>query len=399
MKILLVCTEKLPVPCIRGGAIQTYIDGILPYLKRDHEITVFSVADPDLPDREITDNIRYERATAETSEEYYQAVAIFVEGQEFDWVIIYNRPKYLSLVAKAAPNSRFLLSMHNEMFHEKKIDPQEAMICLERVEKVVTVSKFIANGIGKLFPEYQQKLQPVYAGVDLKRFQSRWTEGVKEKRKEMLAAHGWENKQVILCVGRLTDKKGPHLLISAIAKVIEKHPSAVLLLVGSKWYGNNKENDYVREIKAEAEKLGPAVQMTGFIPPSEVADYFLLGDMFVCASQWEEPLARVHYEAMATGLSTITTARGGNPEVIMPGKNGIVITDYENPDAFAEQIDYLLSKPKESEAMGRTGRELAELYYSWSRVAWDILSIINDSTSVSSSLETLQQIEQDKEAG
>ncbi|MGD1700253.1 glycosyltransferase family 4 protein [Dapis sp. BLCC M229] len=399
MKILLVCTEKLPVPCIRGGAIQTYIDGILPYLKRDHEITVFSVADPDLPDREIKDNIRYERAIAKTSEEYYQAVASFVEGQEFDWVIIYNRPKYLSLVAKAAPNSRFLLSMHNEMFHDKKIDPQEAIICLERVEKVVTVSKFIADGIAKLFPEYQHKLQPVYAGVDLKRFQPKWTEGAKEKRKEMLVAHGLEDKQVILCVGRLTDKKGPHLLISAIAKVIEKHPSAVLLLVGSKWYGNNKENDYVREIKAEAEKLGQAVQMTGFIRPSEVADYFLLGDIFICASQWEEPLARVHYEAMATGLCTITTARGGNPEVIIPGKNGIVITDYENPDAFAKQIDYLLSRPNESEEMGRTGRELAELYYSWSRVAWDILSIINDSTSMSSSLETLGQIEQDKEAG
>ncbi len=397
MKILLVCTEKLPVPCIRGGAIQTYIDGIVPYLKREHEITVFSVADPDLPEREIRDNIRYERATSETSEEYYQAVAKFLEGQEFDWVIIYNRPKYLSLVAKAAPNSRFLLSMHNEMFHDKKIDPQEAIICLERVEKVVTVSKFIADGIAKLFPEYQQKLQPVYAGVDLKRFQPKWTEGATEKRTEMLAAHGLEDKQVVLCVGRLTDKKGPHLLISAIAKVIEKHPSAVLLLVGSKWYGNNKENDYVREIKAEAEKLGPAVQMTGFIPPSEVAEYFLLGDIFVCASQWEEPLARVHYEAMATGLSIITTARGGNPEVIVPGKNGIVITDYENPDAFAEQVDYLLSRPKESEEMGRTGRELAELYYSWSRVAWDILSIINDNKSIS--LDTLGLIDQDKEAG
>jgi spore coat protein SA len=81
---------------------------------------------------------------------------------------------------------------------------------------------------------------------------------------------------------------------------------------------------------------------------------------------------------MATGLCTITTARGGNPEVIIPEKNGIVIADYENPDAFAEKIDYLLSRPQESEEMGRTGRQLAELYYSWSRVSWDILSIIND---------------------
>ena len=141
--------------------------------------------------------------------------------------------------------------------------------------------------------------------------------------------------------------------------------------------------------------MGPAVQMTGLIPPSEVADYFRLGDIFICASQWEEPVARAHYEAMATGLCTITTARGGNPEVIISGKNGIVITDYENPDAFAEQIDYLLSRPNESEAIGRKGRELAELYYSLSRVAWDILSIINDSKS----LDTLGLIDKDQEVG
>ena len=393
MKILLVCTEKLPVPCIRGGAIQTYIDGILPFLKRDHEVTVFSVADPELPDQEIRDDILYKRSSRKTSEEYYHAVTNFVAGREFDWIVIYNRPKYLPMVAEAAPNSRFILSMHNEMFHAKKIEPEEAILCLERVEKVVTVSKFIADGIAKLFPGYEHKLTPVYAGVDLKLFQPRWIEGLEGKRKEKLAALGLEDKQVILYVGRLTDKKGPHLLISAMTKVIKKHPSAVLLLVGSKWYGNNEENDYVREIKVKAEQLGGAVQMTGFIPPYEVADYFLLGDVFVCASQWEEPLARVHYEAMATGLCTITTGRGGNPEVIIPGKNGIVITDYENSGAFADCIDYLLSMPNKREEMGKRGRELAELYYSWSRVAWDILSIINDSTSMysSSSLEIFGQ--------
>ena len=393
MKILLVCTEKLPVPCIRGGAIQTYIDGILPFLKRDHEVTVFSVADPELPDQEIRNDILYKRSSRKTSEEYYHAVTNFVAGREFDWIVIYNRPKYLPMVAEVAPNSRFILSMHNEMFHAKKIEPEEAILCLERVEKVVTVSKFIADGIAKLFPGYEHKLTPVYAGVDLKLFQPRWIEGLEGKRKEKLAALGLEDKQVILYVGRLTDKKGPHLLISAMTKVIKKHPSAVLLLVGSKWYGNNEENDYVREIKVKAEQLGGAVQMTGFIPPYEVADYFLLGDVFVCASQWEEPLARVHYEAMATGLCTITTGRGGNPEVIIPGKNGIVITDYENSGAFADCIDYLLSMPNKREEMGKRGRELAELYYSWSRVAWDILSIINDSTSMysSSSLEIFGQ--------
>ncbi|MBP0014460.1 MAG: glycosyltransferase family 4 protein [Roseofilum sp. SID2] len=376
MKIVLVCTEKLPVPCVRGGAIQTYIDGILPYLSQEHDVTVFSVSDPNLRDQEIRNGIRYQRATPGDSDFYYQEVANFVAQESFDWVIFYNRPKYLPMVADAAPNSRFLLSMHNEMFHAKKITPELAHRCLDRVDRVVTVSQFIADGIANLFPGYEHKLQPVYAGVDLERFQPRWASGVQERRSSLLAEQNLEDRKVVLYVGRLTDKKGPHILLSAFSDVLEQHPSAILLLVGSKWYGKNEENEYVRTLKKQAQELGDAVRLTGFVSPDRVQDYFLLGDIFVCASQWQEPLARVHYEAMATGLCILTTVRGGNAEVIIPEKNGLLITDYENPDAFSQPINSLLSNLDLAEDMGRNGRHLSEINYSWSRVASDILSIL-----------------------
>lgn len=128
----------------------------------------------------------------------------------------------------------------------------------------------------------------------------------------------------------------------------------------------------------EVEKLGVVVQMIGFILLFEIVDYFLLGDIFICVFQWEEFLVRVYYEVMVIGLCMIIIVRGGNFEVIVLGKNGIVIIDYENFDVFVIQIDYLLSRLEESEEMGRIGCELVELYYSWLRVVWDILSIIND---------------------
>jgi len=48
MKIALICTEKLPVPPVAGGAVQLYISEILPYLKERHNITVFSKIHPGL---------------------------------------------------------------------------------------------------------------------------------------------------------------------------------------------------------------------------------------------------------------------------------------------------------------------------------------------------------------
>ncbi|NEQ85740.1 MAG: glycosyltransferase family 4 protein [Moorea sp. SIO2I5] len=378
VRILLICTEKLPVPCIRGGAIQTYIDGILPYLSKFHDVSVFSVTDSDLPNQHVLNGVSYQRFPTGDSDAYYQAAAKFVAEEKFDLVILYNRPKYLPSIAAASPSSQFLLSMHNEMFHEEKIKPEVAETCLEKVRGVITVSKFIADGIADLFPDYRHKLNPVYAGVDLEKFQSRWSPEGSRRRQELLSSHGLTDRNIVVYVGRLSIKKGPHLLISALPQILEQHPSTFIFIVGSKWYGHNEENKYVRQLKKQAKTDEESIYLTGFIPPTNVQKYFLMGDIFVCASQWQEPLARVHYEAMATGLPMVTTMRGGNAEVVIPGMNGLLISDYENPDAFAEAINSLLSNKELAEKMGRYGRHLGEKYYGWERVASDISRIISD---------------------
>lgn len=117
---------------------------------------------------------------------------------------------------------------------------------------------------------------------------------------------------------------------------------------------------------------------SGFVPPSEMPAYYNLGDVFICASQWEEPLARVHYEAMAAGLPIITTNRGGNTEVVKQEYgNGIAIDDYSNPNAFAEEINYLLNNPKVAMELGEIGRNRAVEKYGWERVVNDLLRLFD----------------------
>lgn len=64
-----------------------------------------------------------------------------------------------------------------------------------------------------------------------------------------------------------------------------------------------------------------------------------MADVFVCSSQWNEPLARVNYEAMAAGTPLITTNRGGNGEVVKHEVNGLVIENYDKPSSFAKAVD------------------------------------------------------------
>ncbi|SHJ89405.1 glycosyltransferase family 4 protein [Tepidibacter formicigenes] len=374
MKIAFVCTEKLPVPPVLGGAIQIYIEGVLPILSKHHEITVFSLQNSNLPNVEKKGNVKYIRVKGRTRTEYVNNVRDELTD-EFDLVHVFNRPRWVPILSKSLPNTAFSLSLHNEMMLPKKIDSQMGQECVDRVEFITTVSKFIADGVKSLYPSAENKLKPVYSATDANKIKPFWSEDVIQDRINMRKQYGLENSKVILYVGRLSVKKGPHVLVEAMKEVMDSHPNTSLVFVGSKWYGNNATDEYIKKLQNEAKGLKNPVVFTGFLTPYEIPKYYNIGDIFVCTSQWEEPLARVHYEAMAAGLPIITTDRGGNAEVIEEGVNGFAIKDYDNPQAFAKHIKYLLDNEDEAINMGKMGRKFAVEKHNWEIIANRLLKL------------------------
>ena len=377
MKIAFVCTEKLPVPAISGGAIQQYIEGVLPYLSEHHKITIFSIAHPSLPAKEKKDGVHYIRVNGASPDEYINNVMAQITDK-YELVHIYNRPLWVPLIRQKLIKAKISLSLHNEMFFPDKIPYETAVKCIESVEFIATVSKFIADGIRKLYPIADKKLNVVYSGVDVEKYQPSWSKQGIENRNSLKSRLNIKRDKIILYVSRLSPKKGSDIVLKAMKTVMEGRNDVALVVVGSKWYGANKVDDYTQSLNALAKTLKGPVVFTGFVPPSEMPDYYNLGDVFICASQWEEPLARVHYEAMAAGLPIITTNRGGNTEVVKREYgNGIAIDDYSNSNVFAEKINYLLNNPKVAMDLGKTGRNYAVEKYSWERVANDLLRLFD----------------------
>ncbi len=372
MKLALVCTEKLPVPPVAGGAVQLYIDGILPYLSKDHDITVYSISYPGLPDREVKENVKFIRVPGKTEAMYIESLKSTLNNT-YDLIHIFNRPKSILPLSSAFPGASFSLSLHNEMFLPEKIPYEDALKCVRKVEFINTVSKFIADGVKSRIPEAEKKLRVVYSGVDLQKHTPNWSPEGMQNRLRLKKQLNLDCKRAILYVGRLSIKKGVHVLLNAMKQVMEKYPDTGLVVVGSKWYGKNEADDYVKSLQSLSQSLSGPIAFTGFLPPSQIPQYFNLGDIFVCASQWNEPLARVHYEAMASGLPIITTNRGGNAEVVSGLGNGIVIDDYKNPEVMASRIAYLINNPEKAEAMAKRGRQLAEEKFSWKRVAGEVI--------------------------
>ncbi|MBD0381555.1 glycosyltransferase family 4 protein [Paenibacillus sedimenti] len=375
MRILMICTEKLPVPPIRGGAIQTYISGIAPHLAQKHDLTILGISDPELRNLETKDKVRYVRIEGNFFDVYTKGIIKFLRENEnkFDVIHIFNRPLLVLPIRKVAPKARIFLSMHNDMFEPLKIEAKEAEKVISEVEGITTVSNYIGQRIRTLFPSAASKLRTVYSGVDLDRFIPYERSNAARKIREMLQKkYKLGSRKVILFIGRISPKKGVDVLIRAMSELKKRHPDVALIVVGSRWYSDEKISDYTAYVRALAAKSPVPIISTGYIPAEKIHEWFWVGDVFVCASQWEEPLARVHYEAMASGMPFVTTKRGGNAEIIQDN-NGLLVEKPADPKAIAAKISKLLDNKALRQQMGRNGRAMAEKKYGWKRVASDVL--------------------------
>lgn len=366
MKLAFICTEKLPAPAIKGGAIQMMIDGVTPFLAQIYELVIFSIEDESLPQTEQRGNVHYIRFPRE---HYRESVATELPKHAFDIIHVFNRPANVPIYKAASPNSAIFLSLHNDMFAEKKISDELGKQAIENSFAIMTVSNYIKQTIIERFPAAKEKIKIVYSGVDLSAYPPIWTEDGKAIREAYKKKYQLENKKVILFVGRLSKSKGPHILIEAMKQINVEYPDAVLVIVGGKWFSDNRVNKYVQYLYKLARPLKDKIIFTNFIPANEIPHIFLMADVCICSSQWNEPLARVNYEAMAAGIPLISTNRGGNGEVVLHKFNGLLIENYQSPSAFAIAIDSVLSQPDTAEWLGKNARSLIEKNFTFYHTA------------------------------
>jgi glycosyltransferase involved in cell wall biosynthesis len=66
---------------------------------------------------------------------------------------------------------------------------------------------------------------------------------------------------------------------------------------------------------------------------------------------------------MASGRPVVATAVGGNPELVVDGKTGLLVPP-NDPEAMAAAITKLLREPELRQQMGRAGRQRVEEQFS-----------------------------------
>ena len=161
----------------------------------------------------------------------------------------------------------------------------------------------------------------------------------------------------IVVISRLFYNKGTDLLVAAIPRICEIHPTVHFLIAGS----GPKAIDLQQMI--EKHMLQDRVEMMGPIRHEEVRDVMVRGHIYLHPSL-TEAFGTVLVEAASCGLYVVCTAVGGIPEVL--------------PHEMT-----VFARPEEDDVVDATCRAIAELgrvqthkfharvkkMYSWTNVA------------------------------
>lgn len=142
--------------------------------------------------------------------------------------------------------------------------------------------------------------------------------------------HCMRGQRVILSLGRLDKRKRIDLLIRAFGKVAETWHD-VHLAIG----GTGEEEAALREL---VEQLGLVKRVTflGFIPDSELVDYYRAADVFAFPSWTSSGITP--YEALAVGLKVVWTSEASEP--VLGGAN-VFVAD-PTVESFSEGLDRAL---------------------------------------------------------
>jgi glycosyltransferase involved in cell wall biosynthesis len=169
---------------------------------------------------------------------------------------------------------------------------------------------------------------------------------------------------VVLCVARMDPMKRQDLVIEAFAKLLPRHPDALLVLVGNGSFsgakktglGLSKAGRWRTHLETLAHDLGVlgSVRFTGWMPDPLVAAVYDRADVVVLASDIEG-FGLTPFEAWAHGKPCVVTDGCGASEVVQDGLTGFTVPSGD-AHVLASRIDAILTDASLGPAMGKAGR-------------------------------------------
>lgn len=210
-----------------------------------------------------------------------------------------------------------------------------------RAAAMTTVSSWLAAQVKALDPQTAVEVAPMPVVADL------------------FHPGGEREDDLLLFVGKLTDQKGLHHLLRAMALM---HTRARLDVVGA----GRVQDDHLRRLAVE---LGLADRITWhpLLSQAELAARYRAAAIHVIPAI-EEGLGLTAVESLLSGTPVVAFDSGGITDVVKPDHTGVLVPAGDI-HALARALDRLLGSAADRRQLGSTGRAFAMQHFSPSAVA------------------------------
>ena len=369
MKIALVSPMLLPVPSIRGGAVEM----LTTYLIEENEkqkkldIDLYTIYDKKLEEfsykktniikiktnivkKIIQKAINFTYRITNKKKSFniaWKEVARKIRKENYDLIVIENNMFLYKLISKKT-NRNLIYHMHND-FNNFDKTKQNYKLIANTAKEVITVSEYIKNKVKSVDDFNRIKVLP--NAIDDKLFTKTNFKNLREKYSID------KNDIVIGYAGRITEEKGILELVQAFKKLSNINKKIKLLIVGSQWYGNLEKDEYISKINSEMQEIKDKVVFTGYIDLKDMPLVYNTMDIVVIPSLCNEAFGCVAIEAMAMGKPIIASNVGGLPEIVKDQFGFTIQIDGDFVENLYSKIKYLVENDSLRNEYGKKANE------------------------------------------
>lgn len=378
MNIVIITSIMLPMPPVKGGAVQNLIKLFLDDNEKTNENTVhvFSFYDSEaeiqaseykattfhyIKNTTFLEKIqelnvsKVSRAAVLVREKIYinsvlKCMDANDELKNCDIILLENCPQFSIQIKKKFSSKMLYCHLHNDYINHNS---RNALPIIQSLDKIICVSDYIGKQV--ISVSKNANVVTLHNGVSAKEADKRKVKLIKDRYITS------QNESLVIFTGRLIPDKGAHVLLEAYSKMKNKDKCSILFL-GSQLYGKNVEDEYLKKLREMSKMYGKHIHFTGYIPYEEISSYYTAADIGVIPSLWEDPCPLTVIECLRYGVPVITTDSGGIPEIVDEKCSFVLHRDETLSQHIADCLDKLTDDSHLVQEMSREALKRSEKF-------------------------------------